>query len=200
MCENKRYTQVFWGATALLNTDFEDQFVQGCTILEAVVSALDFSDMVVSNVFLASIPEADQFGGVQAKIIRGLWSPLSEPYVVKLLIKILAIPHTCDRIVQPRLRVLSVVLALLPSLCIEGRAEKTHDVAEKLGRFVLATGLKGDILFFLYFMFFLIVICFRAWKCFYSEQQVHERRSLVSSQHHWSVCGIFLPSKRHICP
>jgi hypothetical protein len=136
------YTQVFWGATALLNTDFEEQFVQGCTILEAVVSALNFSDMVVSNVFLASIPEADMFGGVQTKVIRGLWSPMSEPYTVKLLVKFLTIPATCDRIIQPRLRVMSAVVSLLPFLCIEGRAEKTHDVAEKLGRFVLSSGLK----------------------------------------------------------
>ncbi len=136
------YTQVFWGANALLNTDFEEQFVQGCTILEAVVSALNFSDMVVSNVFLASIPEADMFGGVQTKLIRGLWSPASEPYTVKLLVKFLSIPSTCDRIIQPRLRVMSAVVSLLPFLCIEGRAEKTHDVAEKLGRFVQSAGLK----------------------------------------------------------
>jgi hypothetical protein len=118
-------------------------FVQGLLILETVVSALNFSDNIVSNVFLASIPEADQFGGVQAKVIRGLWSPQSEPYAVKLLVKFLSIPTACDRMLMPRLRVMSTVLALLPSLCIEGRAEKTHDVAEKLGRFVSASGLKG---------------------------------------------------------
>lgn len=136
------YTQVFWGANAVLNSDFEEQFVQGCTILEAVVSALNFCDMVVSNVFLASVPESDSFTGVQPKVIRGLWAPTTEPYAVKLLIKFLSIPSSCDPIVQPRLRVLSSVVSLLPSLCIEGRADKMQDVAEKLGRFVLSAGLK----------------------------------------------------------
>lgn len=46
------YTNLFWGASAVLMTDVEDQFVQACTILDTIVSTLNFSDSVVSNVFL----------------------------------------------------------------------------------------------------------------------------------------------------
>ncbi len=78
----------------------EDQFVQACSILDAIVSTLNFSDMVVSNVFLASVPDDALFAGIQPRVMRGLWAATTEPYVVRLLVKFLGIPSTCDTIVQ----------------------------------------------------------------------------------------------------
>jgi hypothetical protein len=41
------YTNLFWGASAVLYSDQEDQFISACNVLDFIVSSLDFNDMVV---------------------------------------------------------------------------------------------------------------------------------------------------------
>ena len=50
------FPQIFWAAVALLNTDFEQEYLQAIRLLSKLVTRFNFSDIAVQNVFLNGIP------------------------------------------------------------------------------------------------------------------------------------------------
>jgi hypothetical protein len=73
------FTQIFWGAVALLHTDYEQHFSEATKLLSKLIDILDFKDRSVQNVFLASIPAYEPpFIGVQPLLLKGLLSRVAE--------------------------------------------------------------------------------------------------------------------------
>lgn len=69
------FTQIFWGAVALLYSSYELYFSEAATLLSKLISRIDFADQSVQNVFRASIPnwlELFSMNSLQGILVR--WS------------------------------------------------------------------------------------------------------------------------------
>ncbi|EGG16440.1 hypothetical protein DFA_08978 [Cavenderia fasciculata] len=110
------FPQLFWGTMALLQSDFESQFINAVKLLSILLETVNFSDRAVQNVFLASMPkEWDFFHGLQPMVLRGLMSTTTSPITVEFLSALTLQP--CNEIFHPEpIRFLTNLTSLLPFL------------------------------------------------------------------------------------
>ncbi|KAK9314481.1 cell morphogenesis N-terminal-domain-containing protein [Lipomyces starkeyi] len=130
------YPQIFWATVACLQTIHQQEFIEGMTILEALLDKLSLSDPEVVSLFMSVFPPKweGKFEGLQRALLPGLRSSKSYHQTLHVLDKLNAFEP--NEIIGDHERLLSAILANIPrfmhALDIDELSSEVVLAAEKL--------------------------------------------------------------------
>ncbi|KAK9465367.1 cell morphogenesis N-terminal-domain-containing protein [Lipomyces arxii] len=130
------YPQIFWVTVACLQTVHQQEFIEGVTILEALLNKFSLSDPNVVSLFTSAFPLKweGKFNGLQKALLPGLRSSKSYDQTMRVLDKLNELE--LNEIVGDNTRLLYGILANIPRFlhCLESGdlSQDVVDAAERL--------------------------------------------------------------------